>query len=76
MICNVAKLGTAMYPGNVKAPLYLWARLSVPATITARGYLTSHVESERSEYVLGGGLTPRRGTRKPQGIRQKEKMDL
>ncbi|GAA3072540.1 hypothetical protein GCM10010464_40800 [Pseudonocardia yunnanensis] len=64
-----------MYPGNVQAPLYFWARLSVPATITARGYLTSHVESERTDYVLGGGLTLHCGTRKLQGILQREKMN-
>jgi hypothetical protein len=64
-----------MYLGNVQAPLYLRVRLSVPATITARAYLTSHVESERTDYVLQGGLALRCGTRKPQGFLQKEKMN-
>lgn len=64
-----------MYLGNVQAPLYLRVRLSVPVTITARGYLTSHVESERTDHVLGAGLTLRCGTRKPQGILQKEQMN-
>ena len=64
-----------MYPGDVQAPPYLRVRLSVPATVTARGYLTSHVESERTDYVRGGGLTLSCGTRQPQSILLKEKMN-